>query len=521
MAYKYSQLERANLSWFQKDDSKATLLSIKLRKGQVRGLSSFQIDFRYPISVIAGKNGSGKTTVLALAACAYHNEEDGFKLPWRKYPYYTFSDFFIQSQEEVHPEGIDIGYLLLHNKWRPSPRMPDGKGLGWQTRRKNKGGKWNDYELRIGRNVIYFGIERVVPHSEKSVSKSYRNVFRTAESHGWEKKVKEIVGRVLSKDYNDFWYKKYSKYRLPLVKTTGGLYSGFNMGAGENALFEIFSTIYSCAHGALLVIDEIELGLHEEAQIRFIRELNKLCEERHIQIISTTHSQAILNSVPPEARFYIESYKEKTIVTPGISSAFAAGKLAGENSCELDIFVEDNIAKCLVESSVDNDIRLRINIIPIGSSEAVIRQLSARYKNIKEGDCIAILDGDKSSELVTLNSHFFDYLEKADDKDAAKTWLAERLSFLPGLEWPEKWILATIKTIDRKELAENLSLSVDRLDTYIDEALRAGKHYEFYELHKRTQLDPVDLVKTFARYVVKISGASCDPIKSLISSHLE
>jgi hypothetical protein len=32
-----------------------------------------------------------------------------------------------------------------------------------------------------------------------------------------------------------------------------------------NALFEIFATIFACPEGVLLVIDEIELGLHEEA----------------------------------------------------------------------------------------------------------------------------------------------------------------------------------------------------------------------------------------------------------------
>ncbi len=521
MAYKYSQTEKDNLAWFRRDDSKATLLSINLTKGQIRGLSPFKIEFTYPIAAIAGKNGSGKTTILALAACAYHNREDGFKLPWRKYAYYTFSDFFIQTQEEVHPEGINIRYLILHNAWRPTPQLPDGKGPGWQRRWKNKGGKWNDYELRVKRGVIYFGIERVVPHSEKSVSKSYRNIFRKAESQGWEPQVKEIVGRILNKDYNEFWYKKYSKYRLPLVETEDELYSGFNMGAGENALFEIFSTIFACDHGVLLVIDEIELGLHEEAQIRFIKELTIICKERHIQIVCTTHSYTILHTLPPEARFYIECHKNSTIVTPGISAAFAAGKLAGENSNELDIFVEDSIAKCLIENAIDNDVRLRINIIPIGSAEAVIRQLAARFKNIKKGDCIAVLDGDKAAEIGSLSDNFLGYLEKVDDKDIAKVWLLERVTFLPGSEWPEKWILTAIKTADRHDLSDKLSLNVEKLDTYIDEALRAGKHNEFFSLHKRTQLDHTDLTKTFARYAVKANNESCDPIRKIISSHLE
>jgi hypothetical protein len=52
------------------------------------------------------------------------------------------------------------------------------------------------------------------------------------------------------------------------------------MGAGENTLFEIFSIMYACQGSLLLVIDEIELGLHEAAQVRLIRELNALCAEQ-------------------------------------------------------------------------------------------------------------------------------------------------------------------------------------------------------------------------------------------------
>lgn len=39
MAYQYSQLDRSNLDWFEKDTSKATLIKLEIRKGNLRGLS--------------------------------------------------------------------------------------------------------------------------------------------------------------------------------------------------------------------------------------------------------------------------------------------------------------------------------------------------------------------------------------------------------------------------------------------------------------------------------------------------
>ena len=256
MTYRYSDIDNNNIKWFTKDESKATLLSIELPVGEIRGLKNIKIEFKYPITAIAGRNGSGKTTVLALAACAYHNKGD-FKLPHRKYAYYTYSDFFIQTSGEVPPEGIGIVYGFLYNNWRKTPTLPDGRGIGYQLRKKRRGGRWNNYYSRVSRAVVYLGIDRVVPPAEKSTSKNYSSSFSGTTKAGYENEVQNIVGRILEKDYEDFHFRKYTKYRLPIVTADGRRYSGFNMGAGENALFELFSILSACDENMLLVIDEI------------------------------------------------------------------------------------------------------------------------------------------------------------------------------------------------------------------------------------------------------------------------
>lgn len=517
MAYKNSQIDEDNLKWFSEDSSNRTLKSIKLTRGRLRGLYKFEINFNYPISVIAGKNGSGKTTILALAACAYHNEVDGFKLPKRNNSYYTFSDFFIQSEEERAIEGILIQYHIFYNKWNKKPK----ERVGVQVRKKEYGGRWNDYSSRMKRNVVFFGIDRVVPHSEKSVFKSYRSHFKQSEKKGWEEVVKETVSRVLNKNYDDFWYKKYRGYRLPMVKSGNNTYSGFNMGAGENALFEIFSVIYSCPPGVLLVIDEIELGLHEEAQTRFIKELKKICKKRRVQIICTTHSYNIMVSVPPDARFFVESFNDKTVITPKISPLYAAGKLSGENSNELDVFVEDTVAKSLLELALQNNIRTRINILPIGSSSVVVRQLASYYINLKKGKCVAILDGDQSSKINDLARNFVEMSETVDNKDEAKKWMKDRLRFLPGKDWPEKWILSELRKNKMTELSKDLSITEDELGKYIDEAIIAGKHNEFFYLSNKTNLDMEYIIKLISKHIIGLNKDYFQEAEKFILTYLE
>ena len=101
MSYSYSSLDKKNSNWFINDNSRGTLASVSLTKGKIRGLHPFKIEFEYPISAIAGVNGSGKSTILAIASCAFHNHPGGFTPPLRKQSYYTFRDFFIQSADET------------------------------------------------------------------------------------------------------------------------------------------------------------------------------------------------------------------------------------------------------------------------------------------------------------------------------------------------------------------------------------------------------------------------------------
>ena len=43
----------------------------KIRLSGIRGIDGLQVSLDYPVSVIAGGNASGKSTVLFALACAY------------------------------------------------------------------------------------------------------------------------------------------------------------------------------------------------------------------------------------------------------------------------------------------------------------------------------------------------------------------------------------------------------------------------------------------------------------------
>lgn len=517
MKYRESTKDKRLRAWFTSDMTRGLLRAIELESGQLRGLTPSKIDIEFPISAIAGKNGAGKSTLLAVACCAFHSKQNSYKPQRRKNAHYTFSDFFVQNSSEASPQGLKILYTIAHNNWRKDPHHPDGIGINIQERKKSAGGKWNDYDGRVRRTVTFLGIDRIVPHSERSQSKSYAKSFKASKPKGWEPKVQEIVGYILGKSYDDFRYLEYSKYALPIVKCGNTTYSGFNMGAGENALFEIFSTIYSAGDGALLVLDEIELGLHAEAQRKLMERLKDACLEMHSQIICTTHSKEIFECLPSEARFFIESVGGKTKVTKGISPEFAFGKLNADNSAELEIFVEDEIAKSILQAALPSAIRSRIFITVVGSASALARQLAASYIRKDRISVLAIFDGDQRTKENNNKGHAEKMVENpAED---FSSWLSKRMTYLPGETWPEAWLTQRASDV-LIPLSAVLGTEPDVLSDVLEYGQQAGKHNEFYEMSHHLGLDPKHCLQHFSTVICQSLPDELSPIFDRINEIL-
>lgn len=480
MKYRESQLDIRLRKWFINSLDHQLLRGVSLSIGRIRALSKFDVSINYPLLAVAGRNGAGKSTFLAICACAFHSNDESHLLKNKSKSYYTFADFFIQHTDEVPPEGININFRIAHNNWRITDDLPEGKGVAYQSRIKKRGGKWNNYDKRVKREVIFLGIERIVPHSEKSQSKSYSKYFsQTDNGYGWEEEVKECVGYVLNKRYDEFKYVSYSRYRLPVVVSNGVNISGFNMGAGENALFEIFSILHSCKEGALIIIDEIELGLHAEAQRRLVDKLKSICLKRKVQLIFTTHSEIIFECIPNDARLFFENINNKTVLNVGLSSEYAFSKMNSDNSEELDVLVEDAVAAKLLSNSLSSSQRARIRIEIIGSAGSLARQIGAMYQRKVRKNTLALFDGDQRNKRKDNLNCALSMLEK--DHDNFGEWFDMHSIYLPGYEWPERWIIENC--MDHIECLSSLVKEEENQLKYIlSRGLEAEKHKEFYEI---------------------------------------
>lgn len=83
----------------------------------LRGIRNLEVQFNYPLTVISGKNGCGKTTILSLAALGFHSPEGHFPVNAsrkaksdEKKSYYTFKDFFFKGPADPDIAGVEIGW---------------------------------------------------------------------------------------------------------------------------------------------------------------------------------------------------------------------------------------------------------------------------------------------------------------------------------------------------------------------------------------------------------------------------
>lgn len=325
---------------------------------------------------------------------------------------------------------------------------------------------------------------------------------------------------ILGKNYSEIELSAHSIYQLFKANRGDLHYSGFNMGAGENAVLCLLLEILNAGNGALIVVDEIELGLHVQAQIKLVEELKSLCKKYKCQIVCSTHSKYVLEHLPPEARRYIKQTSSGINIIPDISPEYAFGKLSGINSGELDIFVEDEVGKAFLSSILPHSVRERVNIMAIGSDQAIIKHMAVHYRERKY-NFISFMDGDKRTQTASAIRKIKTELETRLDHEQQEfdQMMQARLKYLPGTEWPERVLIENAQNAENLTyLLQEWEVSEADLTTYLERAIVAGKHNEFFSLSQDLQL-PLEAVRRNAMRFFKQTHQT--EIEEVISSICE
>jgi predicted ATPase len=349
----------------------------------IRGWTGQRVEFNFPMIVICGENGSGKSTILQSAASVYY--QTGDQTDWYA------SDFFPETPWDT----------LLNGELRYSIRQ----GLEGSIRGnlKKHEDRWRGYKKREQRDVQYVDLARIQPISSRTgYSRLAKPTVNEVSSNPISTNVIERISEIMGKKYSSGKLALTDVDRertVPVFSSSGHDFSGFHQGAGEYTIVELFSR-YPMVKNGLILIDEVETSLHPRAQRRLIRDLANKCRELELQIILTTHSPYVLEEFPPEARCYILQSSGPKKVVFGVSPEFAMTQMDEDSHPECDLYVEDERAKVLLREILvahAPDIANRFQIIPFGAA-GVGRSLGQMVQQKRfPTPSLVFLDGDIES----------------------------------------------------------------------------------------------------------------------------
>ncbi|MGE0084878.1 MAG: AAA family ATPase [Desulfococcaceae bacterium] len=416
------------------------LKSLKIH--ELRHINNAEIRFDFPVTALIGTNGSGKSTILSSALYSYSKEK-----------VYKLTSGANRSQEiplhfqrlpqiDSKMKGWQFSAEIIDRKYRHDGSITQNviyKNESWRRNHK------------LIRNIMYIGIERTLPVfdtpyvmkrnlkptkiEEKSgrkvdiIDKTLNETFiKSAVSIlgnplnnlklieivvETEKKVNRKNNDTRDRDYftdetkyrveddgEDFIaYRKFrhSQYIFS-INNDNKNYSEFNFGSGESCILRLVYSIEDLEDYSLVLIEEIENGIHPVALKRLVEYLIDVSQRKKIQIIFTTHSDYALAPLPSEAIWSV------------INGKFEQGKLSVESlrsitglvDRELSIFVEDDFAKEWLTSflriHLDNNF-FRVGVFKCGNdSKAVSIHKNHLIDPSTKSISLCVLDGDSSEE---------------------------------------------------------------------------------------------------------------------------
>ena len=246
-----------------------------------------------------------------------------------------------------------------------------------------------------------------------------------------------FANRILRPRYERVSVIKGEEHDILFAEVQGGEstgYSEFHMSSGERTILWLSKDI-SNLEDALVLIDEIETGLHPYTQQQLMLELQRLALRQRLQIVVASHSPVVLDSVPPEGRLFLDR-DDKTMdvqLLPPHQDIFQKA-LYGQSRERISILCEDDVAEGILLGVLDvlqPRLQLRPEDFLIGRNtgrDEFPGHIQALGKFAKLQDFIFVLDGDSRDKE--------EYLVQIADKYGHSL----RPLFLPGDGPPEEWM---------------------------------------------------------------------------------
>lgn len=285
-----------------------------------RKLGNLTIDFADRLTLIAGHNGIGKSTIQGLVANTFGVPKGGpksyfgeaFSANIERIVYLALSEVEIAQENPAAAPTVvaEVGGITVRKRCAMTYRSE------WQRARvvprtiEKVEGDPVGQDAKVPLPTIYLGIKRLASIGEAEESEV---ASRKIAMHADDRQLMAdfvsavIIGSQVTTDVTHQTIKGSGK------KTVQPGYSAHDelaISMGQDSLGSIATALASFNRlqreqgnsycGGLLVIDELDVGFHPHAIDRLISALKTHAKRLELQIIATTHSPRLIEAVHPE-----------------------------------------------------------------------------------------------------------------------------------------------------------------------------------------------------------------------------
>ena len=458
-------------------DLKSSKLIEKIIFNKFRCAENLELRIGENLTIIAGQNGTMKSTLLACIAQPFGIERgkgndsfdsetldrckivnDSFKTQINKI-FKLSAEFDIPGEHDFDiyfskdlPTDIFYENPLKVKSFKAPDRTPPIRIVTGKSREAGKG--------NIPIPVIYLGLSRLFPLGESNLEKKEVILTKKEEKFLYDNYEKILLS--YEEEYRNI--NQISKNNIKTLGISTNNYDWQAISAGQDNVGKIICTILEFQRlkenfkdnyiGGILLIDEIESTLYPKAQQELIKFLNKQCQDLKLKVICTTHSLEIIKEcMENESLRYhtIINFLDKThgkLICKNLSTFEDISRNLlvlprnnkKENLLKIKIFTEDSEGEWLLKKIIKKEYEEYIDIVSLGLGFDEIAKIAYKLSEIKEGIIIYDADVEKRYTNSKNSSDFKRNMNKS-----------ESYLFFPGKNSIEEDFLEILKNISKNE----------------------------------------------------------------------
>lgn len=374
----------------------------RIQKIEINRFRNFEenssINFSHPLTVLVGKNGTGKSTILKII--------QGYKAP---------KEYFIETVLES-PEINNTHYSIFI----------DGEGITYTRKNLNS---WNiigeinslvpikhiDTKKMVGSFDKNFLYDNIGKHTKRQAQVDYLiKQSRKINQNRLEKSQKKnliqynaeqinVINRILQRNYKEISILNHRYFNgtwgTTLLFKNEHDYTDYNSGGGEFSLSMLIWQVSNAPNNSVVLIDEPEIGLHPGAQKRLMTWIMQMIIKKKLQVIVSTHSSSIIEDLPNDCIKCISNFNNGSInIRENIMFTEAFHELEIINSRHASIIVEDSLAKDILEAILNEEGHSHTFSVQYtsGGADYIKAQIIPILSKMHFSTTFVLLDGDQS-----------------------------------------------------------------------------------------------------------------------------